>query len=188
MKSWLENLAQSLHRHLYAISLLALAAVGTMLLSDIQTHWLEKLLTGDLPQKIGKVAGKIAVTIAFVAISYYVLREAFVTVKRKKMTLPAWFDGSAKYLVTVLRLIHPFIGVLVLVIVLFHGYVLWLIWDAGNFNPAVSSGLLAFSVLVIAALFGLCIRLLPKLQKIRVWHRLAGILFLFAFWLHKMFE
>ena len=188
MTIWLENLAQFLHRRLYVLMLLALAAVGLILLTDMRTHWLESLFAFERLGKIGKSAGEIAAPIAFFAISYFVLREAFVAAKRRKLTLPAWLDGLIKYLVTVLRLSHPFVGVLVLVFVLFHGYVLWLIWAAGNFNPAVSSGLIAFAILAVAALSGICIRLLPKILKLRYVHRVLGILFILAFWLHKMFE
>lgn len=159
-----------------------------MLLTDVQNHWIGTMLPSNLLRKLGKGAGEFAATLAFAAISYYVLREAFVAAMRRKLALPAELASILKLLVSVLRLVHPFLGVLVLVIVLFHGYVLWLIWSAGNFNMSVSSGLLAFSVLTIAAVSGLCIRLLPKLLKFRYVHRIAGILFILAFSLHKMFE
>ena len=188
MAGWLENLAQFLHRHLYALVLLVLAAVGIILIADVQTHWLETLLTFDLVKKTGKSVGKIAAAIAFVAVSYYVLRELYVAAKRRKLDLPGVLEAWAKYLVAVLRLSHPFVGTLVFVTVLFHGYVLWRIWAAGNYNMAVVTGLLAFSVLSCAALSGLGIRLMPKTMKIRYLHRGAGILFIVAFWLHKMFE
>ena len=185
---WLENLAQFLHRHLYALALLVLAAVGIILLADVRTHWLENLLAFNLLEKTGKSAGKMAATIAFAAISYYVLRELYVAAKRRKLVLPGLIDAGVKYLVTVLRLSHPFFGILVLATVLFHGYVLWMVWAAGNFNLAVNSGILAFVILAFAALTGLCIRLMPKMLKFRYLHRIAGILFIAAFWLHEMFE
>ena len=188
MAGWLENLAQFLHKHLYALALLVLTAVGILLIADAQSHWLENLLAFNLLKKTGKSAGKIAATIAFVAISYYVLRELYVAAKRRKLALPGLIDAGVKYLVTVLRLSHPFIGILVFATVLFHGYVLWMVWAAGNFNLAVNSGILAFVILAFAALTGLCIRLMPKMLKFRYLHRIAGILFIAAFWLHEMFE
>ena len=188
MAGWLERLAQFLHRHLYVLALLALAAVGSILIADIRTHCLENWLAFEFLHKLGKSAGKIAATIAVIAISYYLLRELYVAARRRKLDLPGVLDAGAKYLVSVLRLSHPFIGLLVFVTVLFHGYVLWMIWAAGNFNPAVYTGLLAFLFLTCAALSGFCIRLMPKTMKFRTLHRSAGILFLMAFWLHKMFE
>lgn len=188
MAGWMENLAQFLHKHLYALALLVLAAVGIILIADVRTHWLETLLAFNLLEKTGKSAGKIAATIAFAAISYYVLRELYVAAKRRKLVLPGLIDAGVKYLVTVLRLSHPFIGILVFVTVLFHGYVLWMVWAAGNFNLAIDSGLVAFAILTFAAITGICIRMMPKALKFRYLHRSAGILFIAAFWLHKMFE
>ncbi len=135
--------------------------------------------------KLGESIGKAAFFLGFVATLYYGVRDVFVTLRKMHAPMPVWLDSIVKYWITVLRLMHPLLGVLVFSVVLLHGYVIWQIWAAGNFNYAVDTGLMAAAILVMVAVSGLFVRWMPKLTKLRYVHRLVGILFVLSFVIHR---
>ncbi len=136
--------------------------------------------------KLGESIGKTAFFLGFVAALYYGVRNVFVTLRKMHAPIPAWLDSLVKYWITVLRLAHPLVGVLVFAVVLLHGYILWQIWAAGNFNYAVDTGLLAAAILLVVAMSGLFIRRMPQLSRLRQVHRFVGILFVLSFVIHKI--
>ena len=154
--------------------------------SDYWLHWIEAILSFAWIETVGKKIGKTAFYLGFVATLYYGVRDVFATARRMKLQIPAWLDSLAKYWIMVLRLGHPFLGSLVFSIVLLHGYVMWRIWAGGNFNFAVETGLTAATILLLVAMTGLFIRWMPKILKLRLVHRLVGILFVLFFVLHRM--
>lgn len=139
-------------------------------------------------KKLGKAFGKIAAPLAFLSMLYYVFRESYVRTRRWSFKLPVWLDSFLKYWMSVLRMTHSMIGMLVFIAVLLHGYVLWLIWGGGKMNLAVWTGLGAEGVLLFALISGIFIRQKPKLLAWRYLHRLAGISFLVTYAIHKAVE
>ena len=71
-------------------------------------------------------------------------------------------------------------------LVLLHGYVMWWVWAAGNFNLAVLSGMAAAAMLGLLALTGGLIRLLPKRISLRLLHRLGGFGFVLLLVVHRI--
>lgn len=106
--------------------------------------------------------------------------------KKSQAPVPVWLDGWAKYWISLLRLAHPLLGVIVFSVVVLHGYVMWQIWAGGNFSFAVETGLMAATILSIVATSGLLIRSMPKLAKLRYVHRLVGMLFVLSFVIHRI--
>jgi hypothetical protein len=183
---WLANLAQFANRHFYFLAAGLISATVILLASDYWQHWIAAILSVAGIEKLGREIGETAFNLGFVATLYYGVRDIFVIARRMKLRIPVWLDSLVKYWITVLRLGHPFLGSLVFSVVLVHGYVMWRIWDGGNFNFAIETGLTAASILLLVAVTGLCIRWMPKMLKLRFVHRLVGILFVLFFVLHRM--
>lgn len=186
MPGWLERIAKQLHRkfHVYAAVLVTAAAV--LLLSDHWTHWIEHLVPLDRIGRLGESIGKGAFLLGFAATLYYGVRDLFATARKMRVPVSGRLDSFAKYWITVLRLAHPLLGVLVLAVVTVHGYVMWRIWAGGNFSFAVETGLMAAAILSVVAVSGLCVRWLPKMYKLRHVHRLVGLLFVLSFIIHRI--
>jgi hypothetical protein len=186
LAAWLENLAKATHQRFYFLAPIFILAVVTVVLSDQRLHWIEGLLPFERIGKLGESVGKIAFSLGFVATLYYGVRDVFVTLRKMNAPIPAWLDSKVKFWITVLRLAHPLLGVLVFSVVLLHGYIIWQIWAAGNYNYAVDTGLMAAAILVMVAVSGLFVRWLPKFTKLRYVHRLVGILFVLSFVIHRI--
>lgn len=186
MAVWLENLAKSVHRNFYALAAALVLTVVALVAGDQQIQWIEGFIPFERIGKLGESIGKAAFVLGFVATLYYGVRDSFVTARKMHAPIPPWLDSLVKYWITVLRLAHPLLGVLVFSVVLLHGYVMWRIWAAGNFSFAVETGLVAAAVLIVVTLSGLFIRWMPKLTKLRYVHRLVGIVFVLSFVVHRI--
>ncbi len=186
MAAWLENFAKATHNRFFYLAPSLLLAAVAVVLSDHQLQWIEKLIPFERIGKLGESIGKTAFLLGFAATLYYGVRDAFVTARKLQVRIPVWLDSPVKYWITVLRLAHPLMGVLVFSTVLLHGYVMWRIWAGGNFSFAVETGLMAAAILVMVAMSGLCIRWMPKQGKLRYVHRLVGILFVLSFIIHRI--
>ena len=162
-----------------------LSAIALVAL-DWRTQQLEKFVSVEWLESVGETTGKLAVLMVLAAILYYLVREAFVTARANKLKLPVWLENNAVRFIGWLRLTHPLFGLLVLSLALLHGYIMWWVWAAGNFNMAVISGLAAAVVLVFLALTGALIRLLPKRISLRLLHRLGGFGFVAALVVHRI--
>lgn len=183
---WLEKLAKVMSSRFYLLAPSLVLAFVTLVVSDQQLHWIERLIPFARIGKFGEGLGETAFTLGIVATLYYGVRDVFASAKKLHVQIPVWLDSLVKYWITVLRLAHPLLGVLVFSIVFLHGYVMWRIWSAGHFNYAVETGLLAAAILVVVATSGLFIRWMPKQVKLRHVHRLVGILFVLSFMVHRI--
>ena len=183
---WLDDTAKFLHRRFFLLGPAILSLGILMVLTDSWLHWIAAMIPSARIENLGRIIGKAAFYLGFVATLYYGVRDIFVTARRMKLMIPDWLDFQAKYWITVLRLAHPFLGTLVFSVVLLHGYVMWKVWAGGNFTFAVETGQLAAAILVLVAISGLFIRWMPKMMKLRHVHRLVGISFLLAFVLHRI--
>ena len=186
MGVWLENLAKSIHRNFYALAALLVLTVVTLVAVDRQIQWIEGVIPFERIGKLGESIGKAAFLLGFVATLYYGVRDAFVTARKMHAPIPSWLDSLVKYWIAVLRLAHPLLGTLVFSVVLLHGYVMWWIWAGGNIGSAVQTGLIAAGVMIVVAVSGLFIRLMPKQTKLRIFHRLMAILFVLSFVVHRI--
>lgn len=186
MALWLENLATNANQKFHVFASLLILAVVTMILSDQFSHWIEALVPFDRIGNLGEGIGKAAFLLGFVATLYYGVRDSFVMVRKMQIPIPARVDSGVKYWITVLRLGHPLLGVLVFSVVLLHGYIMWRIWAAGHFSFAVETGLMAAALMLVVAVSGLYVRWMPKLTKLRYVHRLVGILFVLSFVIHRI--
>ncbi len=153
---------------------------------DWRTQQLEKLISYQRIESVGETMGKLAVLMVLAAILYYLAREAFVQARTNKLKLPAWLESNAVRFIGWLRLTHPLFGLLVLSLVLLHGYLMWWVWAAGNFNLAVLSGIAAAAMLGLLALIGGMIRLLPKRITLRLLHRFVGFGFVLLLVVHRI--
>ncbi len=186
MALWLENLAKNAHQKFHVFASILILAVVAMILSDQLSHWIEALVPFERIGKLGESIGKAAFLLGFVATLYYGVRDSFVMVRKMQIPIPARVDSGVKYWITVLRLGHPLLGVVVFSVVLLHGYVMWWIWAAGNFSFAVETGLMAAALMLVVAASGLYVRWMPKMTKLRYVHRLVGILFVLSFVIHRI--
>lgn len=186
MAEWLVTLAQIAQRRFYVLSLALLLTVATLLAGDQQTHWIKALAPFERIGRLGESIGKGAFFLSFIATLYYGVRDAFAAARKMRVPIPGWLDSRVKYWIMVLRLAHPLLGVVVVCVVLLHGYVMWRVWSAGTFSFAVETGLVATAILSLVALSGLFVRALPKLTKLRHVHRLVGILFVLSFVIHRI--
>jgi len=184
----LEKLAQWTHKWFAGIAVLLFLAVAFLIVSDVLNLWIVSSSSPKAVKKVGEAFGEIAAFLAFLAMIYYVFRESYVITRRLSFKLPVWLDSFLKYWMSVLRLTHSVVGILVFVAVLVHGYVLWMVWGGGKMNLAVWTGLGAAVVLLLAQISGIFIRQMPKLLAWRYLHRLAGISFLVAYAIHKAVE
>jgi hypothetical protein len=188
MAGRLENLARFLNKWFFVLMPLVLFVVAFALVTDYQQPWIRAMVSSSLVKKVGKAFGEIAVNFMVAAAFYYVLREACVRARRLNIAFPAWLDLWLKYWIGVLRLLHPVLGLFVLAAVLFHGYIMWLIWLDGNWDLAVWTGLLAAGILILATLSGLFVHHKPRILKGRYLHRVMGIAFLVAYAIHNATE
>lgn len=186
MATWLENLAKVAHRWVFVLAVALVSTVLAVVISNQRFHWIESLIAFERIGKLGGSIGKTAFILGFAATLYYGVRETFVMLKKSQAPVPVWLDGWAKYWISLLRLAHPLLGVIVFSVVVLHGYVMWQIWAGGNFSFAVETGLMAATILSIVATSGLLIRSMPKLAKLRYVHRLVGMLFVLSFVIHRI--
>lgn len=183
---WLENLAKSIHRNFYALAALLVLTVVTLVAVDRQIQWIEGVIPFERIGKLGESIGKAAFLLGLVAVLYYGVRESYVVLRKKQGVLPAGLDAMLKYWISFLRWVHPLVGVMVGSVLLLHGYVMWWIWAGGNIGSAVQTGLIAAGVMIVVAVSGLFIRLMPKQTKLRIFHRLMAILFVLSFVVHRI--
>ena len=173
-------------RNLFIAGVTAMVGAIALIALDWRTQQLEKLVSYQRIESVGETAGKLAVLMVMAAILYYLAREAFVTARANKLKLPVWLESNAVRFIGWLRLTHPLFGLLVLSLMLLHGYILWWVWAAGNFNLAVLSGMAAAAMLGLLALTGGLIRLLPKRISLRLLHRLGGFGFVLLLVVHRV--
>lgn len=176
-----------LARNLLMTGVAVFLSVVALVALDWRTQQLEKLISLKQIESVGETMGKLAVLMVLAAILYYLAREAFVTARANKLKIPSWLESKAVQLISWLRLMHPLFGLLALSLVLMHGYIMWWVWAAGNYNLAVLSGLAAAVLLGFLALVGALIRLLPKRISLRLLHRLGGYGFVVALVVHRIF-
>lgn len=186
MFAQLERGAQFIQRNLIVLGGAILFSTVALLVIDSRTRQLENLFSAKQIESVGETMGKLAVLMVLAAILYYLAREAFVTVRANKLKLPVWLERNTVRFIGWLRLTHPLFGLLVLSLALLHGYIMWWVWAAGNFNMAVISGLSAAVLLGFLALTGALIRLLPKRISLRLLHRLVGYGFIAALVVHRI--
>lgn len=188
MKEFVQQSAHFVNRRYHFLaSMVTLFACGIVGF-DLQTHFVESVVPFRMIKDVGKSAGVFAVFLAVVSMSYYGIRDLYSVSRRASLVLPHGVDEWVKYVITVLRLAHPFVGTVVFSAVLVHGYVMWRIWAAGNFNYSVESGLVAAAMLVVLAFSGMLIRWMPKMKKLRHVHRMVGGVFLISLIIHKIIE
>jgi hypothetical protein len=188
VKEFVQQSAHFVNRRYYLLAgMVTLFACGIVFF-DLQTRFVEAVLPFRMIKDVGKSAGAFAVFLAIVSMSYYGIRDLYSLSRRVKIVLPRNIDEWVKYVITVLRLAHPFVGTIVFSVVLVHGYVMWRIWAGGNFNYSVESGLVAAAMLMVLAFSGLLIRWMPKMLKLRHVHRMVGGAFLISLIIHKIIE
>ncbi len=173
-------------RNLFMTGVAVMICVISLIALDFRTPQLEKFVSFKRIESIGEATGKLAVLMVLAAILYYLAREAFVTARANKLKLPSWLESNVIRLIGWLRLTHPLFGLLVLSLVLLHGYIMWWVWAAGNFNLAVLSGLATAAMLTMLALTGGLIRMLPKRISLRLLHRLGGFGFVLLLVVHRL--
>jgi hypothetical protein len=183
---WLENLAKAAHRRFFVLAVALVSTVVVVVISNQALHWIESLIAFDRIGKLGESIGKTAFVLGFVATLYYGVRDVFVILRKSQVPIPAGVDVWVKYWISVLRLTHPFLGVLVFAVVVLHGYIMWQVWAGGNFGFAVDTGLMAAAILAMVAMSGLLIRWMPKFTKLRYLHRLVGMVFVLSFVIHRI--
>ena len=188
MKEFFQHFAQFINRRYYLLSLCVTLFAAGLVFGDAQQHYLEAAVPFKMIRGIGKAAGSVAIFLAIVSMSYYGIRDAYVISRRFKVNLPPVADEWVKYVINLLRLVHPFLGTIVFAAVLLHGYVMWRVWSGGSFDFSVESGLVAAALLVVLVFSGLIIRWMPKMLKLRHVHRLVGGTFLLSFFIHKIFR
>lgn len=81
---------------------------------------------GNFTGKIGKSAGSIAVIAGVLAFGVYYLRIAFTWSKKNKITVSDTVAAFIQQNWSLLRKWHPFLGMAVVSLVVFHGYIMWL--------------------------------------------------------------
>lgn len=173
-------------RNLFIAGVVAVVGAIALIALDWRTQQMEKLISYQRIESVGETMGKMAVLMVLAAILYYLTREAFVTARANKLKLPVWLESNAVRFIGWLRLTHPLFGLLVLSLVLLHGYLMWWVWATGNFNLAILSGMVAAAMLVLLALTGGMIRLLPKRITLRLLHRFVGFGFVLLLVVHRI--
>ena len=175
-----------LARNLFLAGVTAVFFATALIVLDYRAQQLEKLISFKRIESVGETTGKLAVLMVLAATTYYLAREAYVKTRAIKVKLPAWLESNAVRVIGWLRLTHPLLGLLVLSLVLLHGYIMWWVWAAGNFSPATISGMAAAVMLGLVSLTGGLIRLLPKRISLRLLHRLHSVGFVAAFIVHRL--
>lgn len=185
LAAWLERLAKAAHGGFsYLAGMLAIVVMG-IVISDRSLQWIENQIPFEQIGPVGGFLGKAAVVLGLAAILYYIVRESFLQARKRMLPLPAWLEGSLKYWIPLLRLMHPLLGVVVFSQVVLHGYIMWQVWSSGNLNNAVYTGLVAAGAVLLSLMSGFSIRRNPKKMDTRVLHRIAGILFFLFVIVHR---
>lgn len=178
LTSRLENLAAWLAARAAAIVCVAVIAVLAVIVAD---HYLG--FAQGLPPRwlrgLGKGLGEAAGSLTLIAVAYYLGREA-ITAALKRGALPQAAVPPLRSALRLLRLTHPIVGAAVIAAAALHGYLLW----DGRLPADEVTGLAALLLLIF--LFATGLSLAGRGAGPRAGHRLAGLVFLLLFVLHKL--
>lgn len=151
MYLWMEEWGMRLRKH-------AVIAYSMILgLSILVFFCLYMYLPGaPLPRlwrEAGSSMGSSAGMIGGLCLAYYLLREFYVRGKKKKVTMAVAVETEIKRGITLLRLFHPLLGVLMTGLVFLHG---WLMLFAGPklTDARLFSGIAATAFLLAVLLVG----------------------------------
>ena len=151
MYLWMEEWGMRLRKH-------AVISYSVILgLSILVFFCLYMYLPGaPLPRlwrEAGSSMGSAAGIIGGLCLAYYLLREFYVRGKKKKVTMAMAVETEIKRGITLLRLFHPLLGVLMAGLVFLHG---WLMLFAGPklTDARLFSGIAATIFLVAVLLIG----------------------------------
>jgi len=135
---------------------------------------------------IGKSAGSAALLVGGLACLYYVLREAYIRLKRKNIAFSAELENGFKKCIQIFRHIHPICGVLVFILILSHAYILWYVTGLADHLPLYSGLFALFSLGIVTAL-GISIVRMPSFLQLRKYHRLLASVLVAFVMLHLIF-
>ncbi|VBB06785.1 Hypothetical protein LUCI_2021 [Lucifera butyrica] len=143
-------------------------------------------LTGGLNPRtvrgLGKSFGSLAAVAALLSLTYYLLREAYVQLRQRTRILPA-ADACVKSGLTILRLLHPTLGVLAVHLAVIHAYLMWFVPAHSRLN-SIYSGLAVIAILFGTAVLGWIVRQGRRTMAARKKHRLVAWLFVIFYILH----
>jgi hypothetical protein len=148
-------------------------------------------LGGQLPPRllrgVGKGLGEAAANLASLALAYYVLREVYVRLLKAGLAASQpWALPFLKSGLSVLRLLHPALGLAAVALAALHGYSMWLTWGGLQGGLPVGSGLvLAGAAGLLTGLGGGLLAFRQRLT-IRAGHKWVALIALGLFAIHKL--
>ncbi len=175
----LENLAAWLAAKASTVAGGAVIAVLAIIVADHYLGFAQGLAPRWL-RGLGKGLGEAAGSLTFIAVAYYLGREA-ATAALKRGAIPQAVVPALRLALRLLRLTHPLAGAAVFAAAALHGYLLW----GGRLPASEISGLAALLLLIILFATGLSLAG-SRGVGLRAGHRLAGLAFLLLFALHKL--
>jgi hypothetical protein len=174
----LERLAAFFSRYLTPLVLLSIILTVAFFIAI--NYGISGNLSGRAATSLGKLLGKASDVATIIAFAYYLLREAYVQIKKRKiMNLPL-----AGPLINITRLIHPFIGWLAVLLAALHGYILLFVAPARE-GLEIWAGIAAMLLLVVVGISGWVMVRRPPTGLLRKSHRYGSFIFVAIYLLHK---
>ena len=181
----LENIANWFVQKYYLLGALTIAAAVVIVLFDTQLQFVYHSSSRWI-KSIGKGLGDLSANITLFAFGYYLLREAYVALVKRKFSIKYEFVPYIKHLLTILRVFHPLAGVLAISSAIMHGYILWVIAGGLNGGLAITSGLITLMAALLLGCSGWGIQQKRDSAFIRQMHKVIALLAVVVYALHKV--
>jgi len=178
------NMTRKIHSHLIGISILVSCVFAIALLWDINGGFLSAMPRRTVGG-MGKMAGSVALVIGAMTCLYYALRESYIQLKRRNISMSVEVENGMKQGIGIFRHIHAICGMLAFLLIVGHGYMLWYVVGK-NKALEIDSGLFALLVLGVLALTGGYIVSHPKRVQVRKYHRILTAILVISVVIHLM--
>ena len=180
-ESFLRRLSDKFAATGFVLAALLLFALAT----DIRSGFLLSLPPRGV-KSAAKASGQMAVLFSLITLSYYVVKEFWLRSSKN----PLFKTSSlARYLpktLSCLRLLHPLTGLLALTFAATHAYIFLSLWLTALKLPALYSGLIAITSLLLVSALGLTLRRKPAVRHWRLSHKYIALTFTLLFITHKI--
>lgn len=163
----------------FTVILLYLFGIGMMIFNaqyDILSHITQREVI-----RLGKMFGKVSLIFIVLLAVYYLLRAVYSRFKRSQVSITQ--AKLAPNILKILRQTHWLCGMLAVLFVMGHGYVLWYVAEKSNLKQIIP-GFFAGGAFTMGMLVGCFIIFRPSHLNYRKIHRLLGVLSIMLLIIH----
>ncbi len=167
----LEKNISNVRNHLLEFNLISL------FLCAISFYFIDTYMTVNLShllREIGKAFGSIAAVCAGICLSYYIFREIYV---HNGKSLSTSINNIAKKLLTILRLSHPILGILMFYLIVLHGSTM-VLSESKYWASIFIFGIITAAISFLLMIIGMNIN---KSKALRQYHKILSFFFIIGY-------